>query len=613
MNKTTIAMVWLGAVVFGFANAAFSWAAEGESGDAVVVTARRGEQPLVETIQHTTVITQRQIRESQAVDLPSLLRKEAGVEFLQQGGTGSVSSLFIRGTGSTQSLILIDGVKVSSLTTGRTAIDQIMLDQIERIEIVRGNVSSLYGSEAIGGVIQVFTRKGHGAPGMSLYAGGGSQATGRVAFGYGGETDRTQYALHVSGFNTAGFSALRPGASPTADPDRDGYRNQSLSANISHFWAPDQKLGLTHFGSVGRVHYDDAFASAITDKQTADTRVSASSLVSHNRITDRWLSRVTLSQGEDINDTYLNAASNARVKSVTQQAAWQNDFNLAPDHRLALGLDHSRMNVSSTTAYARTARSVDGLFASYAGRIGAHSLQINGREERYSDFGRVGTYLAGYGLDLTTEWRATASASTAFRAPNVNELYYPFGVGNPNLKPERAKTGELGLQFRSAGHLLRAAVFHTRIEDMIQVFPIINIDKAVIDGAELSYTGRLGDTDIAASLTIQDPRDGLTQAPLIRRAKRFGSLSASHSWGRVRMGMEVLASGDRQDNHLTAFPTERVLLAGYEVLNLIASYRYDDMTRVSVRLDNAFNQDYSLAHGYNSRPRTLFAALEYRY
>ncbi len=582
--------------------------------DAIVVTASRSEQRVRDAIPHTTVITAQEIRDSGAVDLPTLLRREAGLEVSQNGGVGTTSSTFLRGAGTNQVLVLVDGVRVSSLTTGGTQIDQLMLDQIERVEIVRGNVSSLYGSGAIGGVIQVFTRQGRGAPRGSVDIGAGGEGTRRLRADYSGEIGATRFSLNISRFDTDGFSSLRSTSSLTANPDRDGYRNESISGGLSHRFAAGHEAGIRVLSSRGKVEFDNAFADRITDRHEGRTQVESVLAYTNNQLASRWLSKLAFSGGTDRFDDATNGVTTSWTRTRNSQLTWQNEVLLAPEHTLMLGLEALRQGVASTTAYVRTGRDVDALLLGYRGRVGRHALQLNLRSEDYSDFGRANTHFAGYGYDLGERWRIVASGSRAFRAPTFNELFYP-DYGNANLRPERSRSVEAGLQYASGPHLARAVAFRSRITDLINSSPVVNLNLAEIDGMEFSYRGSAAGFDLRASLTLHDPVQiaAGVGSQLIRRAKSFGSLAVGRSFGPWRLGAEILASEKRFDNHITAYPSRREQLAGYEVVNLTAAYRLGASTSIQVRLDNVFDADYELTQGYNTQGRKLTATLRHAF
>lgn len=576
--------------------------------DAVVVTASRTEQRLKDVIPHTTVLTRREIRDSQAPDLPSLLQREAGFEFTQNGGIGTVTGVFLRGGRSAQALVLIDGVRIEDAGFGATAIQHILLDEVERVEIVRGNVSSLYGSAAIGGVIQVFTRRGEGTPAPSAEVMAGSRGTSRLQAGYGGQIGDTRFSFSASRFDTDGFSAIDQTLAPGANPDRDGYSNTSFSGNLSHRLSPRNEIGFTMYATSGRVDYDSAFGLP-TDVHVSDQELEALSVWWEGRPLDRWKSRVKLAQGTDYRTDTLNGTVSSRSNTRNRQASWDNDWLILPSHTVSLGLESLRQTLDNSAFAQVPDRDVGILRAGYLGRAGRHSFQLNARSEDYSDFGGADTYFAGYGFDLTAEWRAIASTGTAFRAPTFQDLY-GFG-GNPALKPERARTHELGVQWASGAHRLRLVAFDTEYRDAItfdlSTFTVRNVRNASVEGFETTYIGRIGGFDLRASLTVQDAIEQEPNAqplPAIRRAKHHGALSAHRSFGQWRFGGELLSSGPRPDNDIATFT--RLDVGGYSVVNLIARYQFDRHLYVAAKLENAFDEKYMRVHGFNTAGRGLF-------
>ncbi|MBI3052596.1 MAG: TonB-dependent receptor [Betaproteobacteria bacterium] len=581
----------------------------------VVVTASRLDQPLTDTIAHTTVITQKDIRESQAADLPSLLRREAGFEFVQNGGIGTSSSIFMRGGDGRQTLILIDGVRVGSATLGTTSIEHVMLDQVERVEIVRGNVSALYGANAIGGVIQIFTKQGYGAPRAEARAMAGSRGTNRVSGGYSGGVDDTRFSLNVSRFQTNGFSAIDTRQAPRANPDNDGYRNESFSGQLSQRLAAGHEIGLRAYQSAGKVEFDSAFGTP-TNLHTLDATLSSYALSSENQFTSSWKSRVTVAQGADKSTSFTNGARTGRFNTENMQYLWQNDFSLARGHVITAGLERQQQRVDSTTVYQVTGRKVNGAVLAYSGCLNAHQLQASIRRDQYSDFGGANTWLTGYGYEINPRWKLTAMRSNAFTAPTFNQLFFP-GFGNPGLQPEKALSNELGLQYAAGTHLLRLALFHTEYRNLIQsvavapgVFQSLNIGQARVEGAELSYTGQFDGWDIRASLTAQDPINTATGAQLRRRGKTFGNLSVNTTLSGWRLGAETIVGSSRPDNNIVSGAP--VTLGGYTVVNLTARYPLSKSTFIAARLENAFDEHYQVAHGFNTPGRGLFASLAWQ-
>jgi vitamin B12 transporter len=576
--------------------------------DELVVTATRDAQRLGSTIQHTSVITEREIRASQAVDLPTLLRREAGLEFTQNGGVGRVGGLFIRGANPNQALILVDGVRINAATTGGTQIDQLLLDEIERIEIVRGPGSALYGSDAIGGVVQVFTKRGRGAPAPSASIGFGNEGTQRYTAGYGGNAGPWQFNVSGAYFRTDGFSSLRSDASPTANPDDDGYENLSGSAMATYHFNERNRAGFSVYTTRGSSDFDNAFAASRDDLQTGKSTVSAGSAFLHNQFTDVWTSRVTVSQGTDLFRDELNGQETSFFKTQNRALTWQNGLAVAAGQNVTLGAEHLEQAVNSTVAYTRDDRTVDSAFGGYTGSFGRHTVQGNLRYDDYSDFGGKTTYLAGYGFEILQGLRATASYSRGFRAPSFNELYFP-NFGNPNLKPEEATQSEVGLQYAVAAQLFRLAAYRTDYENLIGGFPLQNVNSAQVKGVELSYTGTVAGTNLKASVTFQDPENQDTGQQLVRRAKEFGAFGASRAFGPFSIGGEVLASGPRYDTDVFTF--QRVKVAGYAVVNLFARYNITPDLFLGLRVDNLFDKDYTLASGYNVQGTLALLSLNY--
>ncbi len=581
--------------------------------DAVVVSASRTEQRLRDAIPHITILTAKDIRDSQAVDLPSLLRREAGFEFSQNGGPGTTTSLFMRGGRGNQTLVLIDGVRIQDASFGSTAIQHIMLDEVERVEVVRGNVSSLYGSGAIGGVVQVFTKRGRGAPSAGGEVTIGERGTSRFTGSYGGEVGGTRFNFTASKFDTRGFSVLDQRLAPNANTDADGYRNESFAGSLSHKFSATQETGISFLNARGRVEYDSAF-DARTDRHDSTQTLQSMQAYWEGRFFERWTSRVTLAEGSDYRTDKRNSNFNSSSNTRNRQFGWENRLRIAPGHEAGLGVENLRQTLSNSGLTPQNRRrDADSLRLSYLGNIGRHSLQANLRGEDYSDFGRANTHFVGYGFDLADDWRLTASGSTAFRAPTFQDLY-GFG-GDPALRPERTRTSELGFQWASVPHRLRVVAFDTQYIDAITFSAnrSRNLRRANVNGVESSYSGQIAGFDLRASLTVQDP---VEQEPAgaeqhaIRRAKAYGSFSLARSFGPWRFGGELISAGARPDTHVTT--SQRLSLERYTVMNLTARYEFNRNLFVAAKLENAFDEEYFLAHAFNTPRRAAFITLGWR-
>ena len=593
----------------------------------VVVTATRSEQAITDTLASTTVLTREDIRDTQAQDLPTLLRGAAGIEITQNGGPGTTASVFMRGGNSNHTLILLDGMRINSSTLGTTALERLTLEQIERIEIVRGNVSAMYGSEAIGGVIQLFTRQGSGTPalGGSFTMGSRDSLSGNLD--YGGKIGDTRFFIGLAGFHTEGFSAINPNTNATTrakvNPDNDGYRNTTLNASVSHLINPRNEVGLRLYSTRGLINFDSSSAAASnlnTNVHQANNSTSSFAAYSKNRILDAWRSTLTFSKSTDSSDQTLNYKWDGHIRTDQRQLTWQNEIALAPTHKLLLGAESlsQRAESESTTSKFYPARQVSTWLAGYSGSVERAEFQLNLRGDRYSDFGKINTYFAAAGYNITNEWKLIAQQSTAFNAPTFNQLYFP-GFGSPNLLPESAKSRDFGAQWARGSHLLRITRFRTDYINLIQSalvapFLAINIARARVNGWESNYTGQWAGFDLRANITLQDPvsipADPVLGPQLRRRAQVFGNVGVYRNIGGWRLGADVYSTDKRLDTEINA--GTKVGLASYNLVTLTARYNITKEIYVAAKIANATNADYQVVHGYNTPQRGLFVTFGYQ-
>ncbi len=587
-------------------------------GNEIVVTAARIPEPLDQSLEDVSVISQKDIQSSGAPDVLSVLRNLAGVEITQSGGIGKQSSIFMRGTNSDHVLVLLDGVRIDSATTGTAEVDQLMLDQIDRIEVVRGNASSLYGSSAIGGVIQIFTKKGAGKPNFNFSTGYGSYNSKRLSSGFGGVIGSNQFQIQASKYATDGIPAIDTLLAPAANPAADGYSNVSLSTNLSHRFNADHRLTFSGYQSRGNNNYANAFAASTSDVYNNVSSIQKLSLVEEDTITGNWSSRLMLADGKDNERDFLNGAQSDLFQTENQQASWQNTVALNRHARLVAGAEKLVQRVSSTTFFTQTKRNVNSLFAGYNADYGAQEIQANVRQDDYSDFGAANTWLMGYGYRFTHAWRATVNYSTAFKAPTFNDLYWPLQYGyqgNPNLQPERSHNAEAGLHYIRGGQKVDFVYFNNNIDNLISPnsagTTMVNINQARIDGEELSYADKFGDTDFTASLTAQNPRDALTGQTLPLRAKFYSSLGISRQIGKFQLGGQWQHSGSRDATNSIVYPAVPVTLQSYNLVNLTADYAWTKHWHANASISNLFNQNYMLVYPYNTYGRTFFVSVSY--
>lgn len=572
----------------------------------VVVTATRTPQSLGSLLGDVTVISAEQIEKAGQSTLVELLQSQPGVEVTSNGGRGTASSVFLRGAESTHTLVLLDGMRLGSATTGTTAFEGIPLEQIERIEILRGPASHLYGSEAIGGVIQIFTRSGRGKPRPNFSVGFGAYNTQTVSGGYAGEVDGTRFSAQAGHEESDGFSAYSERNAEYANQNRDadGYRNSSLSLKLARTVTEGHEIGANLFGSHGRGHYDGF--TPTTDYYN-DQTLGAFDVYSKNRLGANWQSTLRFGMGSD---HYNDYAPDKTVFNTDQsQIGWQNDIRLGPD-TLLLGAEYLGQEVESTTRYTVDNRTVRSLFAGYQGRRGDHSFQFNARNDDNSQFGSHATGYAGYGYRFSPEWRASASMGTAFKAPTFNNLYFPHS-GNPNLRPEKARNKEVALHYDRGPHHVSAVYFDNQVTDLITypapTYVISQIQQASLKGVSLSYQGQVGGYRLRANWDAQNPIDRSSGHRLIHRARNHAALTVAKGVGGWDLGGEWLLSSER---YADAANTRR--MGGYGLVNLTAGRPLGGDWSVRARVNNLFDKFYELIPGYKTPGANLFVSLNYQ-
>jgi len=578
---------------------------EGAKVEPVVVTATRTPEPLSSVIQPIELITDRQIDQAGQDTLTDLLQQQANVEVATTGGYGQPSSIFLRGSNSSHTLVLIDGVRVNNAAGGAAPFENLPTPQFARVELVPGPFSGLYGSDALGGVIQMFTHRWPDASSLTGAAGYGTYDTSNVYGGVSAGTQDTGFSVNAGYFQSQGFSATNASApSDTFNPDNDGYRNTNAAGSLVHRFAPDQELGLTAFYSQGHTQFD----SGPTTNDTNDQTIGVYSIYSRNQLTSWWNSLLRLGLSQD--DSNVQGAFPGQLTSTQTQATWQNDFATAAGTVIG-GLEYLRQNVGGTTAFAVDQREIYSVFAGYSGQIGRHTLYGSIRSDDNSQFGDHITGALGYAFALTPEVRLRASAGNAFHAPTFDDLYFP-DFGNPNLQPEKGTSWEVGADYRTGSHRLSATFFDNHITELI-VFDAAtnepqNLAAATIQGLELAYDGVLRGFELRARFTLQDPVDDATGDQLPRRARMFGNAGVARNVGPFNVGAEVVGASYRYDS-IDQAPGSR--LGGYALLNLLASYRISRDWRVDLRWNNVFNKSYELAQGYNTPGSNFFLWVKY--
>lgn len=589
--------------------------------DTVVVTANRAPTPLDEVMASTTVITRDDIERMQPRNVQDLLTGLPGIVMTSAGGIGEQTSLFMRGTNSSHTLVLVDGVRVGTVGAGLPAYEQLPVEQIDHIEVVRGPRSTLYGSDAIGGVIQIFTRHGEAneapTPSLSVTTGSHGYSAGQV--GLSGGTAHGWYNASLGGQYTSGINACRVGAGDvfqgcfTNEPDHDAYRTYNGALSGGYRWDNGTELTGSWLRSKGDIEYDGSYQNLTRRSQQV-----AGGKLAFDVMAD-WRMSVSAGQNQDRADDYLNGAQYDADKlrqgylySKRNQVSWQNDITLAKGQTLTAGVDYQQEKLDSATDYVKDTRENTGIFALYQGVFGPHEIQLSARHDHNTQFGNHDTGSAAYGFRFDNGMKVTASYGSAFHAPTFNDEYYPYGAP-VNLKPETSRTAEIGLAGRPGIWNWTVNAYQTKVNDLIgsdaDYLPI-NVSEARIRGVEGQVSTDLDGWHLRGSATWQQPynRDSGDQHDnlLARRPERFARVDLDRDVGAFTLGGSLYAAGHSFDD---AANTRR--LGGYATADFRATWHVDRDWSVQGRLANAFDRNYETASYYNQLGRTFYLTVRY--
>ncbi len=573
----------------------------------VIVTATKLAQPLAETLAQATIITRDDIDAAPASTLAELLQRRAGVEIRTTGGPGQPSSVFIRGANSTHTLVLVDGQRLGSSTTGSTAFEALALENIERIEIVKGPRSGLYGADAIGGVIQIFTRNAD-SKNASIYAnvGGGSFTTRSLNAGFSQNFDGTAWSIAAGTQRINAPSATNAAAgSFTFNPDRDPTENTNAKIGVQHRFNQTDSVGLDVWQSRSKTNFDGGAGDVATANNQTLTGLG---FKLNNQFSQTWQSRLSIGQTTD--ESRIASGFPGLFKTRQDNLGWQNEISIASAN-VVVGVEHRDERVSSTTAYTTRNRSTESFFVGASQKYAALSFDANLRHDREDQFGKRNTGGLSVGVQLLPSQLIYASAGTAFRAPSFNDLYFP-GFSNPKLQPEKSQSGEIGWRITDKNWRGNVTYFNNKIENLI-AFDFVtstpqNIQRARINGFEMAVDTRVLGVDLRAQLTTQQPKNADTDRQLRSRAKTFGALGASQTIGAWRWQVDAVLNGTRYDS---ATQTAASRMGGYSLVNASVRYTLNPNWRLEVAANNLTNKTYELARGYNQLGRQILFSLHF--
>ncbi|HST44453.1 MAG TPA: TonB-dependent vitamin B12 receptor [Luteimonas sp.] len=593
--------------------------------DTVLVTATRTPVALDDSLVPAQIITRADIEHAQATSLTELLRGRAGIDIGNQGGPGKISSVFIRGSEADHVLVLVDGVRMGSATAGTTAFQDLPVEQIERIEVVRGPRSSLYGSEAIGGVIQIFTRRDSGAVTPRFRVATGSNGLREGSAGVGGGVGRGWFGADLAYQRTDGIDACR-GTSGNADapfgagcftdePDRDGYRNRSANLRGGVRMTDAWTLEATAL----RAESENEFDGSLFGGNEAENVQQAVGATLRHAGAGRVDLTLRAGRSDDKSDNFFaDAAAGTRDYVSTfdtrrDTASAQADIRLAAAHLLTLGVDWQDDAVESTTAFDVGNRDNTAAFVEYQGGTGRQRWQASVRNDDNEQFGNHTTGSVGWGFALAGGTRLRASYGTGFKAPSFNDLYYPF-FSNPDLRPEESRSLNVGIGGGGTGWQWGVDAYQTRIDDLISydaaLFLPNNIEQARIRGIEATLRTTLAGWDVATQLSHADPRNRTPGANhdnlLARRARTTGRIDVDRRFGSWRLGTTVNGAGSRYDN---AANTDR--LGGHATADIRIEYALAPAWTLQARASNVFDRAYETVSWYNQPGREYLVSVRY--
>ena len=586
-----------------------AFADDEENLETMTVTTNR--MPSENLLAPTTVITRADIERLQINDLPTLLSRQPGIDLTSKGGWGKDTNLYIRGTSSRHVLILVDGVKWQSATLGETNIQDFPVEQIERIEIVRGPRSGLYGSEAIGGVIQIFTRKGQ--QGFNPYAkvGYGTHDTKQAAVGVNGGDEDTTYNLSFNHQSTDGINAREE-----KNPDDDGYRNNSFSAKVKHQVNEAISVGANFFRSESKNEFDGPSASG---KYTGDAVQQVIGSHASFQVNDSWLVSTQMSESRDQAENFTNSSSTSEIDTRHRFANITNTINLNSDNVLNVGLDYDHDHIDSTKDYLETSRDNKAGFISWVGNGDRSSWLLSGRHDDNEAFGTYNTGTAEWGYWLEDNLQIVANYGTAFKAPSFNDLYWPsgpYGIGNPSLLPEESTSWGVSFNGNASNFDWGLHFYKTKIENLIEWAPIpggggvwtpSNVSKAEIKGVEFEFSTTVLGADVAANASFLNPEDEETGNVLTRRAQRYANLHVDKNWGLWSAGASWKLSGHRYDD-----AANDTRLGGYGLVDIRMAYQLDSDWSLQANVSNLFDKEYQTADTYNSLDRIGMLSIVYQ-
>lgn len=660
-NKTKVALL-CGAILI-FSHSAFSQNSGNVSVsnslnpiNPVIVTATRTPKSGNDVLADYTYISREEIENSAQSSLPDLLQQQRGIQISNTGGAGNISSVYLRGTSNSQSLVLVDGVKIDSVGGGAIW-NAIPLSLIDHIEIIYGPQSTFYGSDAMGGVIQIFTKKGGGPTQFEASAGYGgynTSITNASLSGSLGKDSPTNYSIGISQENSAGFNTVAANnphykggpnypttyaapypTSPT------GYTRLGATGSLSTTWSIGQELGLKIFASKNSYQYpSNEYISRDPEVAQGINQLAVFSAYSKNQISEIWSSYFQASSSTNASQS-LTSQSNDRLVTPSYDFLWQNDIKIGTDKLQILlerNIQYANMNNSPYQTFCfndacnniniNQQRTTNSIAGSYELKRGNNLATFALRNDQISQYGSKATYSAAYGYFLTKELRTNINYGTGFRAPSFNDLYYP-GYGTANLKPETNKNLEAGIHYETRNYGVHLTAYQNKIENFI--VPIncyddfgncgnpayysgshpVNFSLVQIRGASLGVDGQINSLTVKASADAMSTVDQTTGLEVPNRANWVGNFLADYKLNKLNVGTNITLSGPRWGGVNGTQTANTYNMQSYTLVSLYGSYLIEKNLSAFVRWNNVFNSQYQTNYGYANPGSNVFVGLRY--
>ncbi|MDR3324258.1 MAG: TonB-dependent receptor [Zoogloeaceae bacterium] len=600
--------------------AAVAQTAETETGEKIIVTATRQPTRASEILSDVTVIDREEIERSGQNTIADLLVHQPGIQTSSNGGPGTSTSFYVRGANSDQTKVLVDGIPINSLDGSGSPLRFIPLGNVERIEILRGPAATLYGADALGGVIHIITRRG--APGLKAdaFVGYGSHNTRQATAGLSGGNARWRFRVEANDYETDGISASRHASNK--DADKDAYRTTGGAVSLSFLPTDQHEFGASYRANKGVAHYDSGNTPADGDYDQRDYFETRQwQVFSKNRFFDGlWKSTLQYGEARDDQENFgwdswgwPPGETRDLLFTRTRQLSWQNDVRL-PLGNLLLAAEHLRQNIRPKADYETNRMTNKALLVGWTAHAGDHSWQLNARNDDHSRFGHETTYSLAYGYQISPAFRARASYGTAFKAPSLYQLYSKYwGAGNPDLNPEQAKNREAALIWERGPHTASATWYLNKVKDLISwgFSGYENIASARLSGVTLAYSGQFDAWRLGATYDWLDAKDEDKDFRLGRRAKNTVGFNLSRDWGKLTTGAEIIAIGSRYDRSYAKTDANKEKLGGYGLTNLTASYALTRDLKLEARLNNVFDKKYETARYFGTDGFNAFIGLRY--